>query len=670
MIAAVLFFITICSGCALISAFFKYRFEQSTAVVLFSLIAALYFFGLLDLLPIGTIVVLIVAGAALCAVIVRIVRNHAFREFRRLFFTPAFLIFTIAFLIILFANHGRLVSNRDDFSHWANTVKRMALLDRFATSPESYAQFPNYPPAMSLVQYYLQSVSKMLGNGFSEWLLYVAFELSVVMLLLPALSHLEWKKKAVFPATTLFFCTCCVPGVFYPDVYRTLMIDPFLGLAAGYAFSILLTTQERSALDRIGLALSCAVITLIKLPGIYFSVCITIAVALDAIMEAKTRNTHMLPGVTKGDFAEDANENRAAGFKVKTPRVHPYMTAIACGAVTLATSVSWNIWLNYDGAQKRFTESVDWALLCRTLTGQDVVGYRGAALAAFFKNIIIERQSIGTLGLLHVGLSWFTLFLCLIGIAVFVSIFLRRKCEYHSKQLFGTLGVLFGTCLLYVFGLAVSYLFVFNQTEAVQLASFSRYMNIPLVMILMALYRPIAEFVCDWKKKGIHIVIALLLVMLMFAPLKELTSFALRRSVAYSREVRAPYVTITEKLPEMIIDPDEKICIVTDGNRDLCIQLLNFCMAPVTVSDYSIDVLDVSNNDIYDDDFSAEDWERALNEDNFKYVLMIRFPSGFEKKYAEVFYEPDRITVGALFSVDATTGRLSYICNVGDESCP
>ena len=621
----------------------------------------------MDLLPVGTIVVLAATGVALCAASVRIARHHELREFRRLFFTPGLIIFIIAFLVILFANHGRLVSNRDDFSHWANTVKRMSLLDRFATSPDSCAQFPNYPPAMSLVQYYLQSVNKAMGNGFSEWLLFVAFELAIVLLPLSALSRLEWKKKSVFPAIILLFCTCCVPGVFYPTVYRTLMIDPFLGLAAGYAFSILLISQKRSALDRIGLALSCAVITLTKLPGIYFSVCITIAVALDAIMEAKTRNARMLPGVTAGGFSADANEGRATGCKAKTPPVRPYITAIACGAATLAASVSWNIWLNHDGAQKRFTETIDWALLWRTLTGQNA-GYRSASLAAFLKNVFTGKQNVGTLGLLNIGLSWFTLFLCLIGIAIFVSIFLLRRREYRSKRLFVTLGTLFGTCLLYVFGLAISYLFIFNQTEAALLASFGRYMNIPLAMILMALYRPIAEFVCDWEKTGLRIGLALVLAMLMLAPLKELTSFALRRNVAYSREVRAPYVTITKELPERITDPDAKICIVTDGNRDLSIQLLNFCMAPVIVSDYSIDVLDVSNNDIYDDGFSAEDWERALNKDHFDYVLMIRFPSGFAEKYAEAFYEPDRIAAGALFSVDATTGRLSYICNAGDGS--
>lgn len=666
MIAAIAFFITTCSGCALISAFFKYRFEQSTAVVLFSLIAVLYFFGLLDLLSIGTIVILIAAGAALIAATVRTARNHASREFRRLFFTPGFLLFVIAFLVILFANHGRLVSNRDDFTHWANTVKRMTLLDRFATSADSYAQFPNYPPAMSLVQYYLQSVYKAFGNGFSEWLLYVVFELAVIMLLLPALSRLEWKKKAILPAIILFFCTCCVPGVLYPDVYRTLMIDPFLGLVAGYAFSILLSTQKRSALDRIGLALSCAVVTLTKLPGIFFAACITVAAALDAVAEAKTRDAHMLPGAEKDGSAAVANDDCAAGQIAKTPFARRYAAAIACGAATLAASVSWNIWLNHDGVQRRFDETIDLTLLWRTLTGQDA-GYRSDALAAFFKNIFTGRQSVGTLGLFGIGLSWFALFLGLIGIAAVVSIFLLRKRGYHSRQLLVTLGALFGTCLLYVLGLAVCYLFKFNQMEAARLASFSRYMDIPLVMVLMALYCPIAEFVCDGEKTGLRIGVALVLVMLLLAPLKELASFALRQNVAYSLEVRAPYAAITEELTERIPDPDAKICIVTDGNRDYSIQLLNFCMAPVIVSDYSIDVLDVSDNDVYADGFSVEEWERALEEDNFDYVLMIRVTEGSQEKYANAFLEPDRIADGALFSVDAT-GRLSYICNVGDGS--
>lgn len=668
MIAAIAFFITICSGCALISALLKYRFEQSTAVVLFSLIVVLYLFGLFDLLPIGTLVVLIVAAVVLCTAIALTIRNHNFREFRRLFFTPGFLLFTIAFFVILYANHGRLVSNRDDFTHWANTVKWMSLLDRFATGTDSYAQFPNYPPAMSLIQYYLQSIHKALGNGFSEWLLYIPFELTAVILLLPALSRIEWKRKALIPAGILFFCTCCVPGILYPDVYRTLMVDPLVGLLAGYAFSILLSTQERSALDRVGLVLSCAVITLTKLPGIYFAACITVAVAFDAITEAKNSNAHILPGATVSGYAAAVNENlTTTGYKSKTPLTRHNMTAVFCGAAALAAWISWNIWLNHDGAQRRFSETVDWTMLWRTITGQDA-GYRSTVLTEFFKNIFLGKQKIGLLSLLNIELSWFALFLGLVVTAAFVSIFLIRKRKYPSKRLFTTLGVLFGACVLYVFGLAACYLFEFNQAEATQLNCFNRYMNIPLMMILAALYRPIAEIVCDGEKTGLRFGAALVVSMLLLAPLKELASFALRRNVAYSQEVRAPYVAMTAELPERISDTNAKICIVTDGNRDYCIQLLNFCMAPIIVSDYSLDVLDVSDHDLYYDGFSAEDWERALMEDHFNYVLMVHIPLGFREKYAEVSIEPDRITDGALFSVDATTGRLSYICNVGDGS--
>jgi hypothetical protein len=180
------------------------------------------------------------------------------------------------------------------------------------------------------------------------------------------------------------------------------------------------------------------------------------------------------------------------------------------------------------------------------------------------------------------------------------------------------------------------------------------------MMILTALYRPIARFVCDRGKTGLRIGVALILAMSLVAPYKELASFVLRRSVTYSQEVRAPFTAITMDIPERIQDQNAKICIVTDGNRDYCIQLLNFCMAPIIVSDYSLDVLDVSDHDLYYDGFSAKDWKRALKEDCFDYVLIVHAPLGFREKYAEVFLDPNRISDGTLFSVDVTTGRLAY----------
>jgi hypothetical protein len=78
--------------------------------------------------------------------------------------------------LILFSNYGRLVSNRDDLAHWADTVKLLFLTDRFTTDPASFAQYQNYPPAMALLQYLPQFLGRLFGAGFCEWLLYVSFE--------------------------------------------------------------------------------------------------------------------------------------------------------------------------------------------------------------------------------------------------------------------------------------------------------------------------------------------------------------------------------------------------------------------------------------------------------------------------------------------------------------
>ncbi len=635
MIAAILFFIILCSGSAFACAFSTARFEKTAPLTVFAIIVVLYLFGLFDLLAAGAWVVLFFGAALWMLAIVRVVRRHSVQAFLTRFLTPAFAFFALAFLLVLYSNYGRLVSNRDDLAHWADTVKILFLTDRLATIPASLAQYQSYPPAMSLLQYLPQFISRLFGGGFSEWLLYVAFESAVLVLFVPAFSKLDWDKSYAVRIVAMLICACCVPGILHSDVYRTLMIDPYLGLVAGFGFATLLLNERRDILDNAALILACAVVTLSKQAGVALGAFLCTAALLDALYIRK-QSIH----------------------PIRYDRLRGFGSAALCVFATAGAYGSWQLKLNLDSSVKLFSEPIDMGIFWNAVAGRDV-GYRGQALEAFFRALFEGRQNIGIPGYVGLTFSWLALVLGLLVIAILLALAYRSRGR-DMRRFDTTLAVLFFGCAIFAAGLAVSYLFQFTQQEALNLASFDRYMNIPLAMIGITLFLLGSNLASKSGREGRNIAIVLLVVILALAPLKELGNFALRRNTAYSKSVRAPYEATIQSVPEFIDEAEAKISVVSIGSRDFDLQMLAFCLRSLHATDYSPDTLALTEDDVCSIALTAEEWIAALEHDGFAYVLLYRLNDSFASEFSAAFAAPDTISEGNLYRLNTDTGLLEY----------
>lgn len=641
MVAAILFFIVLCAGSAFACAFSAARFEKAAPLTVFSIIVVLYLFALVGLLAAGAWAVLTLSAALWIFAVAHVARQRSFQAFFARFFTPAFAFFALAFLLVLFSNYGRLVSNRDDLAHWADTVKILFLTDRLATSPASFAQYQSYPPAMSLLQYLPQFIGRLFGGGFSEWLLYVAFESAVLVLFVPAFSKLDWNKAYALRIAVMLICACCVPGILHPDVYRTLMIDPYLGLVAGFGFAVLLLNERRGVLDNAALVLSCAVVTLSKQAGVALGAFLCAAALLDALY---LRRQSVRP----------AMRDRLRGFG----------TAALCVAATAGAYGSWQLKLSMDGSIKLFSDPVDLSVFWNAVAGRDA-GYRGKSLEAFFRALFEGRQDIGVPGYVGLSFSWLALVLGLLVIAVLLALAYRSRGR-DMLRFDSTLAVLFVGCALFAVGLAVSYLFQFTESEALSIASFDRYMNIPLAMIAVVLFLLTANLASEPGRDGRRVALAMFIIVLALAPLKELGNFALRRNAAYSKTVRAPYETTVRRVPELVGESEAKISVVSVGSRDFDLQMLAFCLRPLHATDYSPDTLSLTENDVCSVDMTPQDWIAALESDGFDYVLLYRLNDTFAPAFSAAFAAPDTITQGGLYRLNTDTGLLEYAGDTGD----
>jgi len=317
-----------------------------------------------------------------------------------------------------------------------------------------------------------------------------------------------------------------------------------------------------------------------------------------------------------------------------------------------------------DGSVKLFSDPVDLSVFWNAVAGRDA-GYRGKSLEAFFRALFEGRQDIGVPGYVGLSFSWLALVLGLLVIAVLLALAYRSRGR-DMLRFDTTLTVLFVGCALFAVGLAVSYLFQFTESEALSIASFDRYMNIPLAMIAVVLFLLTANLASEPGRDGRRVALAMFIIVLALAPLKELGNFALRRNAVYSKTVRAPYETTVRRVPELVGESEAKISVVSVGSRDFDLQMLAFCLRPLHATDYSPDTLSLTENDVCSVDMTPQDWIAALESDGFDYVLLYRLNDTFASAFSTAFAAPDTIAQGGLYRLNTDTGLLEYAGDTGE----
>ena len=256
------------------------KLNRMIPITFMSIVLILYLFGLVDHLKAGAVFVdlLILLTYILFFCWFLLHRNEWWLHVKALF--PCFAIWGLLLLILNYCDIGMMAHNWDEFSHWADTVKIMTYLDDFATAPDSPALFKSYPPAMSLLQYFVQK-NKMWIKGdnlFTDWRLYLAYHVFEISMLFPCLDREEKAyKKAIKLLVLVFICV-----LFYTDMLEYLYIDPFVAIMGGYVFLSAIMKGKKDGFDFLGICLACACLTLAKDIGLYFALAVGILYLADS----------------------------------------------------------------------------------------------------------------------------------------------------------------------------------------------------------------------------------------------------------------------------------------------------------------------------------------------------------------------------------------------------
>ncbi len=269
----------------------KRKAEEAVPFTITSIIGILYLFYISNALLIGYYITLGMIAAiyiyAACLAVHRgLVKKEVgvLRRYAKQLLTPGMAIFTFLFLALDLLTRNNLVTNWDELRLWAAYPKALYFTNQLQLGPDAliYDIMQSYPPGMALFQYFMQK----LNGGFVEAKLFWSYGIFAISTLLPALKNFRWKNwwwiillAVSVPIVPMLFSNSGFDALY---MYRTLYVDPLLGLLFSYCLFLAFQEGFSDLYATIRLALGLGALMLMKDAGATLAV---MALAMSAFIE-------------------------------------------------------------------------------------------------------------------------------------------------------------------------------------------------------------------------------------------------------------------------------------------------------------------------------------------------------------------------------------------------
>lgn len=629
MISILLWFAALSSGSVLSAAIWKRKYEEILPITCSIIVIVLFLCGIAGNLFLGGILVCILAVTAYIVTVIWMIRKREWGHFAKNFFTPGFFVFGIILACACFFNFGRVAYNWDEFSHWADITKAMTTLNDFGTNPEAHSAFQSYPPGMSLFQYYLQKLYEWTNQaGFSEWRLYVAYQIFLFAFMMPFFEGLDIKRpiSLMISLLTLFLC----PLLFYQDIYNSIYIDPFLGILSGTGLAAVFLCKRKDVFFTLRICLTMAMLVLAKDAGILLAMFLAVAYVIDYIHENKGSNKELM-----------------GRLQYKRWICFP----IAFFAVGMP-KLLWNIHLNITNASRSFSSPYRIDTVVEIILGKET-GYKRTVWDNYYTQLADRTVAFGNTNL---TLNYYALIFLLMSLIAFICLYYEKKDgAYHWKRklLLWCIGVQFA---VYIVGLCITYISKFSEYEATGLASFERYINIVYMavwLVFILLFLGVLQEKARWSFTVELMAIALVL---SISPLGGVINYIRRGSVDDSLAYRALFQPISDALEK--IPTTSRVYFIAQGSAGYEYWVTKYIARPHILSNGGWSIGEpFFEGDIWTREISVEEWHEELIE-FYDYVLLYRVNDYFIDNYAPLFDAAKDIGNDSLYRVNKETGLL------------
>lgn len=529
-------------------------------------------------------------------------------DFRTLFiknlYSPSAVAFFLLAAVSLQKTKGWLVYQWDEFTHWGHVVKVMYRYAEFGPSTPTDYTAEEYPPGISLFQYFVMDFSP----DWKEGMLYWSAHLIILSLIVSVLANCSYK---FFIEVILKLCVALIASLaLITDTYFTITADPILALAFGYLILIAIKTSQQGGRWIIIFASTAGFLTLVKPVAIYFA-CAAILINIIATF-----------------------------FTVKFISLRKLMWSFLPATVALVTvGTVWATWGRYIA---RLSDPNSNNVNVSIPTG--LQGFADSSFVSEVTSKFIESifgSVLNPASWLAMPASYWTV-VCIIFFTIWA--YISGKANFARNIAIGV------TMLVTTFGYLVvilySYLANFGPVEAAALASFPRYVatwyhGVFFAIVLLILSE--VDFGVYAKPSGLinrqrHISVLLIA----FIYLNTISSlgyyvFMLRSAPNLGIDWREPLFKTTKAIKAAKIPDGSKVYIVTQHRAGFEYYMLRYEMVGAYFGEKPFSIgTKKDEGDIWTDEaMDAKDWSETLRD--FDFVVLSITTESFNDEFSSLF---------------------------------
>jgi len=631
---AMVLLIIVLSGDFFVSLTSRRRFGEITPCVILIYGFIVYVSGLFRCLNVGVAVSLILAVSLYLLAIILAIRNHRLKEGLKNFVNMPFFCFLFLFFVFVYGDYNQLTTGYDDPGHWMDCVKVMTYSGEFYANPETHSTFPTYPPMMAVIQLFVQKVYLFLIEGaFCEWLMFLTYHTVAFSLFMPLVVLLDKyiKENNYKEMYRGIFCTafsiliCITVTVFFRTVHSRVGIDPFLACEGAVVFLVILYREKiRDFYLYIYLLLPAVVLT--KDMGLLFAAMGVAYLMIDMLKEKK---------------------------------IKPILVAILS---VIVSKVSWNCVIKYYGAIDPKPNKVNWGKYIKVLVGKDVYSesYKNESITAFRTALVDRFMTVGN-GEIYIKYIYVIITLCILSI-ILCGIFRKNR-----KILLAS--IMSYVCLvMFILGLGGVYVDKFVYTEAVSLASFERYTNTVLCMLLLESLCIFVIELGDCNCKWLPSIVVVLIIVSTFSPLENTGKYLKRGYPEEEYSQREKTDAFAKKMVE-ICESGSNVYFLSQSDYGKRYIYVKFMIRPylslqsVAGDDYNwCFVRKADPNNIYFKEMHLEEWKDVIfKSGKYDYFAIMKSNAYIKDEFASLFSSPEAIIDNAIYRVDARNEKLILI---------
>lgn len=617
---------------------FKIKIEQSIFLTICLIFIVMFLSGLVSVLTVGYYILAALGALTIGYIIYKALRNQI-KIWSIL--TPGFAIFVVAFAFYYFSTQGALLHLWDESTHWGTAAKKMFYSNELWTSGLQTIASPVFNQVMLKITGYKESALYL-----SQWVLYLS------CIILP-LSAVKWKKSylaAIYSASLIFALSAV-----FQDGNLNLYAD---GLLSFFFASIFIAWHLEKEHDyKRYIWAGGGVFFLVQLKsgtGISLAVMLLVFMLLsDAISKPKETSSRamyiknaktfsiMLAVIAVSQFLINSFEKSylhkttiRGGISSQLTSSAVLMLFYALLSITVILFIIYTIIVFREKTDKKINKSINKLLifsLSLTFISLLSVLFYGTLLRPDFDVRTTVLNFFGAFDKTKI-LSVSIVYLIAIIVVVYAINVLLSKKEQKKDFLAFYISAIFLSGL-YLIGVLYVYLSSFSLSEAVNMASFERYVGTALMFAIAFAFMPVLKNADRSFKKmfipTLPLTLCAILLALQFTPSYTATQKSREEALVFRKTEITAAIHVRARVQD-----DEKVFLVMQGDKGFVFNWMRYEFVPITTNG---GYWSFGTGGGWDFAWEPQKMKQFLHDANYDYLYLFKTNDYFNETFDSLF---------------------------------